>query len=304
MRMKTVPVLIAAVWLAAAAGFVPGAASVCAAERTPHGIPGMTDAAPAGTAEQPASGRSTPITVAHRGASARAPENTMAAFRIAHAMGADYIELDVRATRDGRLVVLHDATVDRTTDGKGAVGELTYRQLRSLDAGGWFDPGYAGERVPSLDEVLDRLAGKIGLIIELKQPERYPGIERLLARELIMRRLDLPSEQGVIIQSFDTDALRTVRTLLPHVPIAVLIDKPKHVTTADLLDYWQFADALHVLHTGLHEPLVSRIRSYGMAVIAWNVRSSYDIHAMERAGVDGITADDPALVALYARSRP
>ena len=135
-------------------------------------------------ARTPAAG---PLIAAHRGASKYAPENTMAAFRLAETMGANFIELDVRATRDGRLIALHDETVDRTTNGKGRAGELTFGEIRRLDAGGWFSPAFRGERIPSLEEVLDRFGGGIGLILELKQPSAYPGIEQALARLLTER---------------------------------------------------------------------------------------------------------------------
>jgi len=234
--------------------------------------------------------------VAHRGASAYAPENTMAAFRQALAMNADYIELDVQLSKDGRLVVLHDATVDRTTDGKGEVRDLTFGELRRLDAGSWFGERFRGERIPSLEEVLDAFAGKVGLLIELKQPAASPGIERRLAGTLMSRQLDVPSEPGVIVQSFDTEALKKVKSLLPHIPVAVLVNRSRAVTTQDLLDYREYADAIHTRLTGLSRPLVDRIHSYGMSVMGWTVRNRRNVAALAAAGADGIMTDDPSMV--------
>ncbi|MCW3100467.1 MAG: Glycerophosphoryl diester phosphodiesterase [Chthonomonadaceae bacterium] len=107
--------------------------------------------------------------IGHRGGRALAPENTLAAFRNAIKLGADYVEIDVRATRDGHLVIMHDGTVDRTTNGKGAVKELDFDTIRALDAGSKFDPKYAEERVPTLDEVLDLCHNKINVYVDHKE---------------------------------------------------------------------------------------------------------------------------------------
>ncbi len=245
--------------------------------------------------EQPPGKSRRPIAVvAHRGASDYAPENTMAAFRKAVELDADYIELDVQLSRDGRLVVMHDRTVNRTTDGSGPVRSLTFQELRALDAGSWFGASYRGERIPSLEEVLDAFAGKIGLIIELKQPAVSPDIERKLAYALLKRQLDWPADPGIIVQSFDAESLKEVKTLLPHIPVAVLVSRARTLTTQDLLEYREYADAIHAKLTGLSRPLVDRIRSYGMDVMGWTVRSDWNVAALAAAGVDGFMTDDPS----------
>lgn len=125
---------------------------------------------------------SRPWVIAHRGGAALAPENTLAAFKAAMDAGADAVELDVHLSRDGRLIVMHDETVDRTTDGSGAIADLTGAELKRLDAGSWFGAGYAGERVPYLEEVLALAAHPV---IELKYgSERYPGIEETVVHAL------------------------------------------------------------------------------------------------------------------------
>src|SRR5581483_9653967 len=111
-----------------------------------------------------------PYMLAHRGASAYAPENTFAAFDRAIALKSDGIETDVRASKDGRLVLVHDARVDRTTNGEGAVAELSFVELQALDAGSGFNPRFAGERVPTLEAFLDRFGGRLPLCLEVKQP--------------------------------------------------------------------------------------------------------------------------------------
>jgi glycerophosphoryl diester phosphodiesterase len=149
--------------------------------------------------------------VAHRGYSAVAPENTLPAFAAAGPAGATLVEFDVRTTADGVPVVIHDRTVDRTTNGTGAVGELTIDEIRALDAGSWFSPAYAGVRVPLLAEVLD-LAGGSRLLLEIKPPATLEQVKVILA---------LIADRGLlgrtVVQSFDPEILRMVRDVAPDV---------------------------------------------------------------------------------------
>ena len=125
---------------------------------------------------------SEPLLVAHRGGAAEAPENTLAAFRRALSLGVRWFELDVQMSRDGELVVIHDHTVDRTTNGTGEVGSLSLQDLRKLDSGSWFDPHYRGEPVPTLREMLELCASHgAGVLVEIKSPHLYPGSEQKVA---------------------------------------------------------------------------------------------------------------------------
>jgi len=149
--------------------------------------------------------------VAHRGYSAVAPENTLPAMAAAVAAGATFLEFDVRTTADGVPVVIHDKTVDRTTDGAGRIRDLTLDEVRALDAGSWFSPAYAGLRVPLLTEVLD-LVGGTQLLLEIKRPatrEEVKGIVALVAERGLLDR--------TIVQSFDPDVLRHTRETAPDV---------------------------------------------------------------------------------------
>src|SRR5512143_1091036 len=112
--------------------------------------------------------RSQPLVIAHRGSAAYAPENTLAAFQLAAEQGADAIELDVDLTRDGHMVIMHDATIDRTTDGHGRVGDLTLEELRRVDAGAWKDAAFQGERVPLLEEVFEAVGQRLLINVEIK----------------------------------------------------------------------------------------------------------------------------------------
>jgi glycerophosphoryl diester phosphodiesterase len=153
-----------------------------------------------------------PQLIAHRGGPAYAPENTLAAFRYAIALGVDWLEMDVQMTQDGVLVVIHDETVDRTTDGTGAVANLTLAQTHALDAGN-------GEQVPTFEEVI-ALAKEAGVKIlpEIKSPHLYPGIEAKVVQAVV----DADYVEKTIIQSFDPQAMDTVHTLNPDIQLCQL----------------------------------------------------------------------------------
>lgn len=155
----------------------------------------------------------------HRGACSMAPENTMAAFREAYYHGADMISIDVHRTADNKLVVIHDATVDRTTNGHGAVKDLTLAQLRALDAGSRFSPLYKGEKIHTLDEVLDWAHGKMSVDIELKQPSTYPGIEQQVADSLRVHHM----EGQAMVDSFDHNSATRFKQLAPEITTGFLL---------------------------------------------------------------------------------
>ncbi len=159
-----------------------------------------------------------PLLVGHRGAKAVAPENTMASFRRAWRDGADAIEMDVRLTADGAVVVIHDETVDRTTDGHGAVVEMSLEELRRLDAGSWFAPEYAGERIPTLEEVVAWARGRIAMLVELKYPNRR------FRPDLVPAVLPLiePMGEDVAVISFESAAIEQVRREAPALPAGVM----------------------------------------------------------------------------------
>nr|WP_281378788.1 glycerophosphodiester phosphodiesterase family protein [Paenibacillus phyllosphaerae] len=236
--------------------------------------------------------------VAHRGASAYAPENTMAAFELAAEMQADYIELDVHMSKDGELVVIHDEALARTTDGEGLVKDHTWEELRQLDAGGKFDPVYRGEPIPLLREVLARYAGRIGILIELKSPAQYPGLEEKLA-ELIEETVQgQPSDSSatpIMVQSFDLGSIQRLAKRLPDIPRAALIgtgDQPL-LTDTQLSDIAAYADYINYNYEFLDWELVDRIHAYDRKVMAWTLRDSQDSERISRIGVDGIITDYP-----------
>ena len=155
-----------------------------------------------------------PIIVAHRGFSAEAPENTLVAFQRAVDVGATVAECDVRRTRDGHIVLLHDETLDRTTDGSGPVAERTFAEVRGLDAGSWKSSEYAGESVPTLGETLGATAGKLLLIVEIKAEGITEAVLDILR--------DRPQDSEVAIVSFSYETCRESRHLAPEIPLAWL----------------------------------------------------------------------------------
>jgi len=228
--------------------------------------------------------RSLPRTVvlAHRGASRAAPENTLAAFSLAISLGADGIEFDVHATADGHLVVLHDETVNRTTNGSGAIARLTLEQVRSLDAGSWFAPRYVGERIPLLEEVLELARGRLLVDIELKAP----GIEVQVVE--MVRKLRM--EPSVVISSFSPEAVLAVKGIAPGIAVGLLALQGDP-TAAFSLGAQVFLPPVDALS----RDLVQSCHRQGISVVAWTALTEEDVREAIRLGVDGIIADDPAM---------
>lgn len=234
--------------------------------------------------------------VAHRGASGYAPENTMAAFEKGFEMKSDYIELDVQMSKDGKLVVIHDTTVDRTTNGTGKVADLTFEELVALDAGSKFNEAFAGERIPSFEEVLDAFRGRIGILIEIKAPELYPGIEEKVANALTERSMDKPANEKIIVQSFNFDSMKKFHALLPNVPVGVLTSSEVDLTDVKLEEFAVYADYVNPTQSLVNKELVNRVHARNMKIQAWTVRKLEQVQPLLDAGVDGIITDYPDYV--------
>ncbi|AND38181.1 MULTISPECIES: glycerophosphodiester phosphodiesterase family protein [Cytobacillus] len=234
--------------------------------------------------------------IAHRGATGYAPENTVAGFDLAVDMKADYIEIDVQRSKDGELVVIHDTSVDRTTDGTGKVGDLTFDYLRSLDAGSWKGEQFAGEPIPTFEEILDRYHGKVGILIELKAPELYPGIEEQVADKIKERNLDKPQNEKIIIQSFNFESMKTMDQLLPNVPIGVLTSNRADTTAEALQEFSAYADWFNPSYGIVTKELVNQVHSLGMQIGSWTVRSQDAADFLFEMDVDAIITDYPDYV--------
>jgi glycerophosphoryl diester phosphodiesterase len=239
--------------------------------------------------------------IAHRGASAWAPEHTLAAYRLALAQGADFVEPDLQITKDGVLVCLHDLTLERTTNVEEVfpdryksegdqkhwyVSDFTLQEIRSLDAGSWFDPKFRRARVPTFREMISLVRGKAGLIPETKGPEVYSSrgfeMERLLLDELKRNRLDQPGadpKTPVVIQSFSAASLKKMRLeLKTRLPLVLLIepeDQQRWMTAEGMKEARQFATGLgpnKQIVDGKPE-LVRQAHELGLSVTLWTFRA-------------------------------
>ncbi|MBI5669733.1 MAG: glycerophosphodiester phosphodiesterase [Chloroflexi bacterium] len=228
----------------------------------------------------------------HRGASADAPMNTLPAFELAARQGADGIELDVWRTKDGEIVIVHDAVVDKTTDGTGLVQQMTTAQLHELDAGSWFGPQFARTRIPTLDEVFEAVGQRLIINVELKsETVGTDGLEALVADKI--RRHNLA--QRVIVSSFSPFALRRFRRLLPEVPIGFLYaeDVPRFLR---LFMIGLPHEARHPHHTMIDADYMDWARHSGYRVNTWTVNDLARAVELRDLGVDAIMSDHPGKV--------
>lgn len=269
--------------------------------------------------------------VAHRGASAYAPENTVPAFRLAAEQRATFVEFDLRLTKDRQLVCLHDDSLERTTDvkevfpkrfrtiGSGAgaarrwlLEDFALAELQRLDAGSWFAPAFRGTRIPTFAETIEALRGRSGLFIELKSPERYEGIERLVLAELRARGLDKPGADPrtpVLLQSFTASSLEIfAKTLGTPLPIHFLVgakDAPPWLTPEGLERMKGFATGISPEKSVVadHPAAIAAARKMGLLVTPYTFRAaavtgfpdvrSEMVHYLEALGVDGVITDNP-----------
>ena len=234
-----------------------------------------------------------PLFIAHRGYSACFPENTLAAFEGAVDAGAQMIELDVNLTQDRQLVVIHDDTVDRTTNGTGAVNTLTLKQLSRLDAGSWFDPRFHVERLPTLAQVLDALKGRLLINIEIKpgsfeQAESATAVERQVAELVRAKNM----YQDVLVSSFEWRMLKKLRQIEPRIALGLLSDAP---ADAHLLDWCRRIHAFswHPDYRILTRSQVKTLQLWGLRVLPYAVDGRIDTAGMLGMGVDGMIVDDP-----------
>lgn len=220
---------------------------------------------------------------AHRGASAEAPENTLAAFGLALQRRADGIELDVHLSRDGVPMVIHDETLERTSNGRGRVADWKAAELQSLDAGAWFSAGFSGERIPTLEQVLQQVGGQARLNIELKSAAAGQAVLELLRRH---------PESRVLISSFDHRLLARMRTMAPELALGFLVDSR----------WWRLGlrralasggESFHPRQDMVSRPLLLACHRAGLKVYPWTVDAPARAAELVRLGCDGLFTNRP-----------
>jgi len=227
------------------------------------------------------------LAIAHRGASGYAPENTFAAFRRAIALGAGFIETDLQLSRDARLVAIHDATVNRTTNGQGAVHDMTLAELRRLDAGSWFGSEFAGERIPTIEEILE-FANKHDVVfyLEMKPSGSWGGEHALISALRDSREI-----ARTVVISFDPAILAAVRKIEPTLMTGLLFEGhiPNPLDKAIEIGARQLA-----VRGDLVTPrLLKEARGHDLQVVCWTVNHPGHMRLLVQAGVDGIISDYP-----------
>ena len=274
---------------------------------------------------------SKPWLIAHRGASAYAPENTVPAFRMAADQGAEFVEFDLRLTKDRQIICLHDDSLERTTDveevfpdrfrdvtraggpatKRWPLADFTLAELRRLDAGSWFGPSFRGTRIPTFAETIESLRGRSGLFIELKAPELYQGIERMILAELKANGLDQPGADPrtpVLLQSFTASSLQILAGTGTKLPLHFLVnakDAPQWLTPEGLKRVKSFASGLSPEKTIVRDQPdgIARARQMGLLITPYTFRASAvtgfpDVraemaHYLDTLAVDGVITDNP-----------
>lgn len=234
-----------------------------------------------------------PVIFAHRGASAHAPENTLAAFELALEQGADAIELDVKLSADGEVAVIHDPTVDRTTGASGRVKDMTMAVLRSLDAGSSFSAKFQSERIPTLGEVFETVGKRTFINVELTN-YNTPGDHLVESVCMLVKKFGM--QKRVLFSSFLPANLSTARNYLPEVPTGLL-------ALSGVLGLWPrsfgFAfgryEALHPNLKNASQQQIYFVHRLNRRVHVWTVNEEADLGRLFRWGVDGVFTDDPQL---------
>lgn len=231
--------------------------------------------------------------IAHRGASAHAPENTLAAFRRARELGAHWVELDVSLSADDVPVIVHDDTLDRTTSLAGPVRSATVAQLAAADAGSWFHPDFAGEPVPTLAAAF-ALFARIGLSVNVEIKPVATAAERMALCEAVRAALDMrPSGVDVVISSFDPEALVLMRALSGPEPLALLLDNlPQNWPT---LVERTGASAVHLDMALLTADVLAQMNTAGLKVRVWTCNDPARLVPFWPLGLDAVITDDPSL---------
>ena len=228
------------------------------------------------------------IRIAHRGASGSAPENTLVAFKKAIKIGVDAVELDLHGTADGEVVVIHDSSLDRTTNLRGNVNQAALETIKRADAGGWFAAEFAGEPIPTLEEALECIAQETIAVLEIKDP--------LIAEAVVAKIHETDTLELTVVISFHTTVLQTIRALEPRIPTGWLIgNHNKHLSPIHLCQqFGQLGSSLlNVNHQLITAEFAYEVRRRGITLWCWTVDDIPRMQEMKEFGVQGITSNYP-----------
>jgi glycerophosphoryl diester phosphodiesterase len=233
-----------------------------------------------------------PLLIGHRGYPAKFPENTLAAFEGAMQAGCDMIELDVTLSRDRKVVVIHDDTLDRTTNGKGPVLERTLEEIKRLDAGSWFAPRFSAERIPELSEVMELTAGRCMLNIEIKQSAFEAGypIDAIEHQVVTLVRASGAMDR-VIISSFDKRILERIAAMDAPPAIAYISDHGVDKRVLDMLVAMK-AFSWHPSFKALTRDQVDMLHTAGLKVFPWTINTRAEAEKVLALGVDGLICNE------------
>jgi len=237
------------------------------------------------------------VLIAHRGASSIAPENTIASINSAIKLNASFIEIDVRQTSDSILILLHDASLDRTTNGKGLVKDKTYSEISELDAGKWFSEKFKNERIPTLESVIKLVNGRCNLVVEIKEGnDYYPNIEKNILKIIEHHN----AEKWISIHSFDSEILKTIHQINSNIKLNKLIfGKFKFLPFifSDRIEKFEieeldFVDTYSINYHFANEEILNLLKSNGKKVNVWTVDEPQTAKELISFGVDGIITND------------
>ncbi|MED2843450.1 glycerophosphodiester phosphodiesterase [Bacillus toyonensis] len=237
--------------------------------------------------------------IAHRGASAYAPEHTIAAYKLGQQLKGDYIEIDLQMTKDGHLLAMHDETVNRTTNGKGLVKEHTLEEMKQLNVGSFFNEKYPNlakkefenAKVPKLKEIIEMFGHNANYYIETKSPDEYPGMEEKLLE--IIKYYQISDK--VIIQSFSEESLQKIHSLHANIPLVQLLSYQKSVQLNELEieKYKAYCIGLGMNYKYIDSAYVKKIKKHGLEVHPFTVDNEKDMKKLLSWGVDGIFTNYP-----------
>lgn len=243
------------------------------------------------------------VNVSHRGASAYAPEHTIASYDMGEKLHGDYIEIDLQMTKDGHLIAMHDVTLDRTTNGTGSVKDYTLNEIKQLDAGSWFNEKYPyaskaeyeGLKVPTLEEVFKKFGKNNSYYVETKSPDVYPGMEKELLRLVDKYKIN---KEKLLVQSFSSQSLKVMNELDPSIKLVQLITYKANaeITDAEIKEIKQYAMGIGPNHTYLNEEYVQKVVNSGLELHPYTVNDKERMKQLINWGVTGMFTNHPDLL--------